>query len=143
MILIDTNVISELMRPKPAPQVLAWFGSKDSSALCLSAVGETELRRGAMILPEGRRRDSLLSEIEAMIMEDFAGRVLPFDSAAAVAFAGIFVDRRNAGRPISFPDCQIAATARAHGAAVATRNVADFEGCGVKVVDPWTQPGGT
>ena len=118
MILIDTNVISELMRPKPASQVLAWFGSKDASALYLSAVGETELRRGAMILPEGRRRDGLLSEIVAMIMEDFAGR------------------------PISFPDCQIAATARAHGAAVATRNVAD-EGCGVKLVDAWTQPGGT
>ena len=143
MILIDTNVISELMRPTPAPQVLAWFAGRSAATLYLSAVCEAELRRGAMLLPEGRRRQSLLSEINAMIAEDFADRVLPFDSAATVAFAGIFVDRNNAGRPISFPDCQIAATARSHGAAVATRNVADFEGCGVEVIDPWADKGGT
>lgn len=77
-----------------------------------------------------------------MIFEDFAGRVLPFESAAAVAFAAIFADRRSAGRPISFPDCQIAAIARSHGAAIATRNVADFEGCGVEVIDPWKIVGG-
>jgi predicted nucleic acid-binding protein len=142
MILIDTNVISELMRPNPAPEVLAWFGGQNAMALHLSAVGEAELRRGAAILPDGKRRDRLIAEIDAMIMEDFAGRVLPFDSAAAMAFAAIFVDRRNAGRPISFPDCQIAATARAHGAAMATRNVADFEGCGVEVIDPWANAGG-
>lgn len=138
MILIDTNVISELMRPNPAPAVLAWFGGQDATALHLSAVGEAELRRGAAILPDGKRRDRLIAEIDAMIAEDFAGRVLPFDSAAAAAFAVIFVDRRAAGRPISFPDCQIAATARARGAAMATRNVADFEGCGVQVIDPWS-----
>ena len=77
-----------------------------------------------------------------MISEDFAGRVLPFDSAAAVAFAAIFVNRQSAGRPISFPDCQIAATARAYGAVMATRNVADFEGCGIDVVDPWHSEAG-
>ena len=143
MILIDTNVISELMRPHPAPAVLAWFGEQDATALHLSAVGEAELRRGAAILPEGKRRDRLIAEIDAMIAEDLAGRVLPFDSAAAAAFAAIVVDRRAAGRPISFPDCQIAATARANGAAMATRNVADFEGCGVEVIDPWADAGGT
>ncbi|MCT9000747.1 type II toxin-antitoxin system VapC family toxin [Chelativorans intermedius] len=137
MILIDTNVISELMRPNPAPAVLAWFGDQDAMALHLSAVGEAELRRGAAALPDGKRRERLIAEIDAMIAEDFAGRVLPFDSAAAKAFAAIFMDRRNAGRPISFTDCQIAATARAYGAAIATRNVADFEGCGVEVIDPW------
>ena len=142
MILVDTNVISDLMRPRPSPQVLAWFGNKDASALYLSAVGEAELRRGAMLLPDGRRRYSLLSEIDAMVAEDFAGRVLPINSAAAVAFAAIFVDRRSAGRPISIPDCQIATTARAHGTAIATRNVADFEGCGVEVIDPWKNAGG-
>jgi len=77
-----------------------------------------------------------------MVAEDFTGRVLPFDSAAAVAFAAIFVDRRAAGRPISFPDCQIAATARAHAAAMATRNMGDFEGCGIEVIDPWNHEGG-
>jgi predicted nucleic acid-binding protein len=139
MILIDTNVVSELMRPEPAPAVLAWFGTLDATALHLSAVSEGELRRGAGILPVGRRRNRLIRAIDAMITEDFAGRVLPFDSEAAVAFAAISVGRRAAGRPISFPDCQIAATARAHGAAIATRNVGDFAGCGIEVIDPWGQ----
>lgn len=137
MILIDTNVISELMRSKPAPAVLDWFGHQDAAALHLSAVGEAELRRGAVILPEGKRRERLIAEIDSMVGEDFAGRVLPFDSAAAKAFADILADRRAAGRPISFPDCQIAAIARACGAAMATRNVGDFAGCGVEVIDPW------
>src|SRR6056297_2559522 len=113
MILIATNVISELSRPDTAQAVMAWFGAQDATALHLSAVGEAELRRGAAILPNGRRRDRLIAAIDAMTVEDFAGRVLPFDSAAAQAFAAIFVDRRAAGRPISFPDSQIAATARA------------------------------
>lgn len=116
---------------------MAWFGRQDALALHLSAVSEAEVRRGAAILPDGKRRDRLIAEIDGMILEDFAGRVLPFESAAAVAFAAIFADRRSAGRPISFPDCQIAAIARSHGAAIATRNVADFEGCGVEVIDPW------
>lgn len=73
-----------------------------------------------------------------MVLVDFAGRVMPFDSAAAIAFA----DRRAAGQPISFPDCLIAATARAHGGPLATRNVGDFEGCGVRVIDPWDHEGG-
>lgn len=143
MLLIDTNVISELMRPDPAPAVLEWFGRQNAADLHLSAVGEAELRRGAALLPAGKRRDRLMAEIDAMVLEDFAGRVLPFDSAAAVAFAAIFVERRAAGQPISFPDCQIAATARAHGAAIVTRNVSDFEGCGIRVINPWTSPAGT
>ncbi|MBM3605986.1 MAG: type II toxin-antitoxin system VapC family toxin [Alphaproteobacteria bacterium] len=137
MILIDTNVISELMRPEPSPVVLNWFGRQVATNLYLSAVVEAELRRGAAALPVGKRRERLIEVIDAMISEDFAGRVLPFDSAAAVAFAAVFVDRQTAGRPISFPDCQIAATARAYGAVLATRNVADFKGCGIEVVDPW------
>lgn len=137
LILIDTFVISEMMRPNPAPQVLAWFGSQDASTLYLSAVGEAELRRGAAILPAGKRRNLLIAQIDAMIAEDFAGRVMLFNSEAAVAFAAVDVDRRKAGRPITFADCQIAATARAHGAAIATRNVGDFEDCGVQVMNPW------
>ena len=137
MILIDTNVVSELMRPTPARAVLDWFGAQDPTTLHLSAVSEAELRRGVAVLPEGRRRDALQAAVDAMVAEDFAGRVLPFDSAAAVAFAVIFAQRQAVGRPINFPDCQIAATARAHSGEVATRNVADFEGCGVEVADPW------
>lgn len=142
MILIDTNVISDLMRPKPSPAVLAWFGQHSGTDLFLSAVVEAELRRGAALLPAGRRQDRLIAEIDAMISEDFAGRILPFDSAAAKAFATVFLERQAAGRPISFPDCQIAATARAHGAVMATRNMTDFEGCGLTVIDPWRTPYG-
>lgn len=137
MILIDTNVVSELMRPSSEPAVLDWFGEQDPSTLHLSAVSEAELRRGVAILPAGRRRAALRTALDAVITEDFEGRVLPFDSAAAVAFAIVFAERQAAGRPISFPDCQIAATARTHGMGVATRNVDDFEGCEVAVVNPW------
>lgn len=137
MILVDTNVISEVMRPNPSEAVLDWFGRQDAAALHLSAVSEAELRRGAAILAAGRRREKIIAAIDAMIVEDFSGRVLAFDSAAAVAFAEIFADRRAIGRPIGFPDCQIAAIARVHGAALATRNLSDFEGCGLGLLDPW------
>jgi predicted nucleic acid-binding protein len=137
VILVDTNVISELMRPRPVRAVLDWFAAHDSTALFFSAIGEAELRTGAAILPAGKRRDSLTAVIDTMIAEDFAGRVLSFDSAAAKAYAAIAATRRSAGRPIMEADCQIAAIARAQGAIVATRNVGDFEGCGIDVIDPW------
>ena len=143
MILLDTNVVSELMRPAPAGAVLAWFTAQDAADLYLSAIGEAELRRGAALLPAGKRRDHLMAMIDAMIAEDFAGRILPFDSNAAQAFVLVFLERRAAGRPISFADGQIAATARAQGAAIATRNTADFAGCGIAVIDPWMHQQGT
>jgi len=143
MILLDTNVVSELMRPEPDQAVLRWFANQASIDLYLSAIAEAELRRGAAMLHAGKRRDQLMAAIDAMIAEDFAGRILPFDSAAAQAFVLVFLERRAAGRPISFADCQIAATARAQGAAIATRNTADFAGCGIAVIDPWAHQQGT
>lgn len=143
MILLDTHVVSELMRPAPSEAVLAWFAAQDAADLYLSAIGEAELRRGAAMLPAGKRRDQLMATIDAMIAEDFAGRILPFNSAAAQAFVLVFLERRAAGRPISFADGQIAATARAQGAAIATRNTADFAGCGIAVIDPWAHQQGT
>lgn len=137
MVVIDTNVVSELMRPTPAAAVMAWFSRQDSADLYLTAVSEAELRAGAAILPSGRRRDRLAAEVDAVVREDFAGRVLPFDSAAARAYAAIAASRRSVDRPILEADCQIAAIARARDAAVATRNGADFEHCGVAVIDPW------
>lgn len=138
MILIDTNVVSELMRPVPAPAVLDWFAGRAAADLFLSAVSEAELRAGAAFLPAGRRREGLVAAIDAMVAEDFGGRILPFDSVAAKSYAIIAAARRADGQPIAEADCQIAAIARARGAAVATRNVADFLGCGVEIIDPWT-----
>ena len=139
MVVIDTNVVSELMRPIPAPAVMAWFSRQDSADLYLTAVSEAELRADAAILPSGRRRDRLAAEVDAVVREDFAGRVLPFDSPAARAYAAIATSRRSAGRPILEADCQIAAIARARDAAVATRNGTDFEHCGIAVIDPWAE----
>jgi len=140
VILLDTSVISELMRTEPAQAVLDWFDTRPPAELFLSAVSEAELRTGAAILPAGKRRDALAASINAMIEEEFTGRVLPFDSAAAKAYAVIAASRPATGRPIMEADCQIAAIARVRAAAVATRNVADFEGCGIEIVDPWHGP---
>ncbi len=137
MILLDTNVVSELMRPAPSPVVMAWFAAQPAASLFISAVTEAELRYGVMLLPEGRRRTDLMAAIEGMLIEDFAGRILPFDSAAAVAYAAIAASRREVGKPISQFDAQIAAIAQSRGAELATRNVADFEGCEVEVTNPW------
>jgi predicted nucleic acid-binding protein len=137
MILLDTNIVSELMRPAPSQAVMAWLAAQPAASLFISAVTEAELRYGVMLLPEGRKRAELVSAIEAMLAEDFADRILPFDSAAAMAFADISSSRRQAGRPISQFDALIAAIARSRGAELATRNVADFEGSGVEVINPW------
>lgn len=137
MILLDTNVVSELLRKAPEPKVEAWLAAQDGAEVHLSAVSEAELRLGVAVMPAGRRRDALASMMDEILQEDFRARILPFDSPAAVAYAAIAADRRAAGRPISQFDCQVAAIARAHGAAVATRNVRDFEGCGIDIIDPW------
>lgn len=137
MIILDTNVLSELLRPSPAPQVEAWLAAQDGSSVYFTSVGEAELRRGVAILPAGRRRTVLGATIEEMLKEDFADRILPFDSKAACAYAAIAAERRTIGLPISQFDCQIAAIARAHGASVATRNTGDYKSCGVVVINPW------
>ena len=137
MIIIDTNVVSELMRATPDPAVLAWFAGHAADTLFLTAISEAELRTGAAILPVGQRRDRLVGAIDAMIDQDFAGRILPFDSPAARCYAETAAARRAAGKPIMDADCQIAAIARACNAAIATRNVKDFEGCGIDVINPW------
>jgi predicted nucleic acid-binding protein len=138
VIVLDTNVVSELMRPTPSPAVETWMSAQPASGMFISAVTEAELRYGLALLPNGQRQRRLLAQAEAMFAEDFAGRILPFDSAAAAAYAPIAAARRLAGRPILQADAQIAAIAASRGAAIATRNVADFEECGIAVVDPWS-----
>ena len=137
MILLDTNVISELVRAEPARAVLHWFGRHDAADLFISAITEAELRMGVAILPEGRRRAQLQAAIDAMIDQDFQGRVLPFDSTAAKAYAEVGAQRRAIGRPIAEADCQIAAIAHVADAPVVTRNGKDFIGCGVRLINPW------
>ena len=137
MIILDTNVVSELMRPNPSSRVMHWMAGQSAPRLYLSTVSEAELRYGVEILPAGNRRTQLLDQIEGMLSEDFAGRILPFDRAAAQAYAVIAAARRAAGRPINHADCQIAAVAGCRGASVATRDSAGFEGSGIDVIDPW------
>jgi len=137
VIVLDTNILSELMRPVPEPAVERWVGAQPAAGVFISAITEAELRYGLALLPDGQRRRRLLAQAEAMLAEDFAGRILPFDSAAAGAYASIAAARRLAGRPISQADAQIAAIAASRGAAIATRNVADFTDCGIAVLDPW------
>ncbi|MYA96840.1 MAG: type II toxin-antitoxin system VapC family toxin [Nitrospinae bacterium] len=137
MVLLDTNVVSELMLDFPNPAILAWMDDQASRELFVTAVTEAEIRTGVAFLPEGVRRWGLLDAVERILGGLFADRVLPFDSAAARAYADIAAARRAAGRPMSQPDCQIAAIALSCGMAVATRNVRDFSETGVDVIDPW------
>ena len=137
MILLDTNVVSELMRPEPDPVVFAWLAAQPASQVFLSVIAEAELRYGAAILPPGRRRDRLRAQIEDMLQTDFGDRILPFDRNAARAYAAIGAIRRSSGDPIGNAECQMAAIARCAGASIATRNVKHFRNCGVPIINPW------
>lgn len=137
VIVLDTNVLSELLRPAPAPGVVAWVEAQAMGALFTTAISRGEMLYGAHVLPAGRRRDVLLQEVEAIFSADMAGRVLPYDEAAADIHAAIAAQRRAQGRPISQSDAMIAGIVRAHGALLATRNGRDFEACGIELADPW------
>jgi len=135
--LLDTNVLSELLRAAPQPSVEAWFAAQPAQSLFVSAVTQAEMLLGARLLPAGKRRLALSRALIAMFEEDFAERILPFDSAAAPTYVEVVSGRRSAGRPIAQFDAQIAAIALRHGCKLATRNERDFEGCGVSLIDPW------
>jgi predicted nucleic acid-binding protein len=138
MILLDTNVISEAMRPAPRERVMEWMASQPSSQLFTTAISEAEILSGLAMLPAGKRRAALEEVARRMFAQHFMDRILPFDRGAAQTFAVIMAARRKQGRPIGPFDAQIAAIARAHGAALATRDVADFNDCGIEVIDPWS-----
>jgi len=141
MLVLDTNVISEMMKASPSPRVMEWWGRQQSSELFTTTVTVAEILYGIEILPHGKRRDSLRAEAEAVFTQDFAGRILPFDEEAARAFPEIAAGRRAEGRPIAGLDAQIAAVARSRRAMLATRNTADFEDCGVPLANPWRPSG--
>jgi len=135
--LLDTNVLSELLRAQPDAAVLAWFARQPPDSLFVSAVTQAEMLLGARLLPAGKRRTQLQQALDGLFGEDFAGRLLPFDGAAAVVYAEVVEARRSTGRPISQFDAQIAAIALSHRATLATRNVSDFEGVGLSLSNPW------
>lgn len=137
MIVLDTNVLSELIRPVPEPRVLAWFEAQSVQSLFTTAISRGEMLYGVRILPAGRRRTRMLQEVEAIFTVDMAGHVLPYDGAAADIHAELAAARRAGGQPISQSDAMIAGIARAHGAQLATRNVRDFTGCSVHLINPW------
>ncbi|OAN51196.1 type II toxin-antitoxin system VapC family toxin [Sphingobium sp. TCM1] len=139
MIVLDTNVISELMRREPDAAVMAWLGEQPMAGVFTTTLTQAEIFYGLALLPAGRRRDTLMAAARPMFEVDLAGRVLPFDTEAALTYSDIAAGRRRGGKPISQIDAQIAAIVRSRGARLATRNVSDFADCGITVVNPWTE----
>ena len=137
MIILDTNVVSELIRAAPDPGVRAWVNSRASTQVATTAITAAELHYGVARLPVGRRRQQLSVAVSALLNDALRGRILPFDERAARQYADVITGRERAGRPIGVPDAQIAAICRELGAVLATRNAKDFEKTGVELVDPW------
>ena len=137
-VIVDTNVVSEFMRPKPQPLVIAWLDDQFRRSLFVTAVTEAEIRAGIAFLPQGQRRRRLARAADRAFGTLFADRILPFDTEAARAYARIAGRCRRAGRPISQADGQIAAIARSRNTMLATRNVRDFELTEVRLVNPWS-----
>ncbi len=137
MILLDTNVVSEVMRKKPSDNVLNWLNEDNNKNLLVSSITIAEICYGLRILPVGQRRQLLQARFEQFISEGFVGNIIDFNEAAARVYAEIMGVRKEKGRPMSLPDGQIAAIARANHLILATRNITDFEDCGVRLVNPF------
>lgn len=137
MIILDTNVLSELMKARPDTNVSTWVAGKPAVSLFTTTITEAEILYGLALLPAGQRRTGLEQAARALFAEDLGTRIIPFDSTAASEFAALASYRRQLGRPISMADGQIAAIARSRGASLATRDTGDFENCGIDIVDPW------
>lgn len=137
MLVLDTNILSAMMSAEPVRKVADWLLDQPSEDLFTAAVCQAEILSGIAILPNGRRRAVLEEAARAMFADDFHGRVLPFDTEAAAAYAEVFADRRKVGRPAGTVDLMLAAIARVREASVVTRNVADFEGVGLTIINPW------
>lgn len=137
MILIDTNVLSELMRAKPAPEVLVWIDAQPTSQLFITSITVAEILYGIARMADGKRKQGLLDLATLMFDEDFAGRILSFDADAAIHYAGLAAESEAKGKVVDMADGQIAAIAALHDARVATRNVRHFDYLGVPVINPW------
>lgn len=137
MIVLDTNVVSELMRPAPDASALQWVDAQATDTLWLCSVVTGELLYGVARLPDGRRKQQLAKALQAIIHEDFDQRVLPFDLEASLVYADIVARQESLGQPVTMADAQIAATCLRHNATLATRNLRDFEELGLALVNPW------
>lgn len=138
MIVLDTNVLSEVLKPTPSERVLGWLAAQEPATVFTTTITQAEVLHGVELLPPGKRRVRLSAAIEKIFAEEFQDRILHFDEDAARAFAKIVAARDAAGHPISQFDAMIAAVARSRRAAVATRNTVDFERCGIQIINPWT-----
>jgi toxin FitB len=139
MIVLDTNVLSEVLRPAPEPRVVDWLNDQPRTSLFTTTVTRGEILYGIRLLPVGKRRDGLWDAAINIFDIDFAGQVLIFDNVAADEFAQISASRRAAGRPITQFDALIAGITRSRGAKLATRNVTDFDACDIEVINPWSE----
>jgi predicted nucleic acid-binding protein len=139
MIILDTNVVSELMRPEPAPQVAAWVRRRDRRELRMTSITLAEIRYGIARLPDGRRKQTLIDTADDTF-RTFDEQILPVDTLAAEQYALIASARERAGKPIAGFNALIAAVCRSQGAALATRNLPDFEDTGIEIIDPWEKP---
>jgi toxin FitB len=137
VIVLDTNVISELTRRFPAPRVVSWLDALSTTGIAITAITAAELLYGVARLPDGHRKTELAAAVDGLLNDDFRNRILSFDEPAARRYADVVATREQLGRPISVPDAQIAAICHAAGSALATRNTADFDGIGVELVNPW------
>lgn len=139
MIIVDTNVISELMRPLPEKRIIDWMDSQQSSQLAITSITKAEILYGIGILPEGKRKKQLATAAAGMFKSDFKGRIFPFDTQSAEHFAEIVMNREKLGRQISLADGQIAAICSAGKHTLATRNIKDFEDTGIALINPWKE----
>ncbi len=137
MIILDTNVIAELMREVPDPNVASWIQGIDPQNLALTVIAITEILRGIEQLPKGKRRQKLEQSFKEFIQKGFGGRIFPFDQEAAYMYGGIAAGREKAGLSVDSVDLMIASIAKNLQASIATRNIKDFEGCGIILINPW------
>ena len=137
MIVLDTNVLSESLKPFPSEDLERWLRAQDRSVVFTTAINQAEILYGVELLPGGKRRAHLHNAVQQMLIREFAGKILPFDESAARLFGPIITSRNAAGRPISQFDAMIAAITRSHRATIATRDTAGFELCGIQVMNPW------
>jgi toxin FitB len=141
VIVLDTNAVSEVMKPAPSESVLRWLASQEPLSIFVTVITQAEMLYGVEVLASAKRKQSLLALTEKLFGEEgFQGRILSFDQQSAREFARILASRKAAGRPMSQFDAMIAAIARVHRATLVTRNTGDFAHCGIRLINPWTSP---